>query len=188
MLNREHTARATAYTSVAKWLHWIMAALVAAMLFNGWSLDNYEGRALSAALSYHALGGFFVASLCGLRYLWRISHPPPELPVTSSRPQVIAAKVIHTTLYILMIVVPVTGLMTAVAHDVLVVVLGVIDLHDTFSFFGHDNSDLKRFIHAQAIHTFAGLIISHIGAALVHQFWVKDGVFRRILWEKSNDS
>ena len=75
-----------------------------------------------------------------------------------------------------------------VAHDVPVVVLGVIDLQDTFSFFGHDNSDLKRFIHAQTMHTFAGLIISHIGAALVHQFWVKDGLLRRILWEKSNDS
>ena len=184
MLKGEHTARATAYTSVAKWLHWIVAALVVAMLFYGWSLDNYEGEALSAALSYHALGGFLVASLCGLRYLWRTSHPPPELPATLSRPQVIAAKVIHSTLYILMIVVPVTGLMTAVAHDVPVVILGVIDLQDTFSFFGHDNFDLKRFIHAQAMHTFAGLIIGHIGAALVHQFWIKDGVLRRMLWEK----
>lgn len=162
---------AVSYTLLAKWLHWIMAFLLFGTIIYGWTFDDLKGQELSQALSYHAFVGFLIAALCVLRYSWRIYNPPPQLPMTLSRPQIIAATVIHNTLYVLMIVVPLTGLLTVVAHEVPVVVFGLLDLQHTFSFIGVDNFDFKRNLHEQSVHILEALIIGHIGAALVHQFW-----------------
>ena len=183
MLEHAGSVASSSYTSVARWLHWGTAILVISMVIFGWSLDGFEGQPLAQALSYHALGGFLIVSLTVLRYLWRVSHPIPALPSTISRPQAIAAKVIHLTLYVLMIIVPVTGLATAVAHDVPVVLIGGIDLQDTFAFLGHRSFEFRRFVHAQAMHILVALVFGHVGAALVHQFWFKDDIVRRMLRE-----
>jgi cytochrome b561 len=180
MTDSNFTSQNSAYTSVAKWLHWTMAVLIILMVGYGWSMDELEGSELSNALSYHALGGITVFILVVMRYLWRKFNPPPALSDGLSTAQKLAAKFIHITLYILMFLVPMTGLITAVAHNVEVVVLGTFDLQKIFSFLGYTAFDLKRAVHHNLMNLMLGLIIGHIGAAIVHRYWLKDTVVGRM--------
>lgn len=174
------------YSRIAITLHWAMAVLILCMVGFGWTLDDLSGTALSQSLSYHATGGILVATLLALRFMWRIGNPPPPSPETLSKSQRIASKYIHTTLYVLILLVPTTGLVTAVSHEVSVVIFGDVDLQNIFSFFGRDNFAIKRGIHANAVYLLLVLIIGHVAAALVHKFWFKDTIMDRMLFRKSS--
>lgn len=124
------------YTTTAKCLHWLIAILILLMVAYGWTLDDLQGTVLSESLSYHALGGILVLILLVIRLLWRIAHPPPELPSSISAIQRKVVKIVHILFYLLMLIVPITGLITAVAHEVPVVLLNNFDLQELFSFIG----------------------------------------------------
>lgn len=168
------------FTKVAQWLHWIMAALIFGMAIFGWTLDVRQDADLTNALSIHATGGLLIVGLLILRLLWRISNPPPILPDTISAPQKAAANFIHVSLYFLMLIVPITGLIAATAHNAEVSILWNLQLKELFSFLGHEDYALKRTIHANAIYLLVFLVLGHISAALVHQYWQKDGMLDRM--------
>lgn len=172
------------YTVTAKVLHWLMAIMIIAMLMTGWSLDDLDGADLSAALSTHATGGGLVLVLLVMRVLWRVAYPPPELPQSLTTMQKLAAGFIHVSLYVMLLLVPLTGLTAAVAHSENVVLLGGLNLQETFAFIGQNGFDIKREIHAQAMHVLLALIIGHVAAAVVHRVWLKDGIFERMTFQR----
>ena len=181
MLRQNNSKVSTAYTRGAKVLHWSIAILVILMIIHGWTLDDQQGAELSQSLGYHAFGGIMVFSLVMLRISWRIGYPPPPLPGTLTKRQKIAAHSVHISLYITMFLVPLTGFLAGIAHETPIIVADSIDIQRIFSFIGRDDFDLKREIHAQTMHILVALTIGHIGAALVHQFWLKDNLMSRML-------
>lgn len=169
------------YTRTAKIMHWLSAVLVIGVIGYGWSLDDLAGSALSEALSYHAFGGLLIMALTVLRVTWRIGHLPPDLPETVSETQRKSIKLVHRSFYALLILVPVTGLVAAVSHELPVVLFGKMDLTAAFSALSTEGFAVRRFVHVQAMHTLIALVLGHIAAALFHQFWLKDDVMRRML-------
>lgn len=130
------------YTRTAKVIHWLMAVLLILQVFMGWELDNQEGAELSESLAYHVQGGLLILGLLLLRLFWRIGNPPPALPDTMARSQKIAAKVIHGLFYVLMAVVPITGIILLSAYDS-PVMLGDIDFKAMLSPLGIENYVLR---------------------------------------------
>lgn len=123
------------YTKGAIWLHWLVAIGIFALLALGWymnelpkggdkvaSFDLFDlglytvtlSEAVSPRTFYfnlHKSIGLTVFFLIVLRVYWRFTHQPPAL--TSVKPwERILAHGTHHLLYVLMIVMPLTGLLT----------------------------------------------------------------------------
>lgn len=184
MPNQNGLNSRAAYTVFAKWLHWVMSAMILVMIILGWTMDGQKGVELAQSLSFHATGGILLFGFLILRISWRIGNPPSALPVSMSKRQRTAAHGVHIFLYVMMFLVPLTGLIAGVAHELPIVAVGGFNIQDAFSLLGREGFDLKREIHAQAMHILVALVIGHIGAAFMHQFWFKDGLMRRMLTER----
>src|ERR1700751_13415 len=94
----------------AKLLHWIAAMLILLLLGHGWWMTHFAPRPdrLAHYAGHAALGYDFLALLV-LRLLWRWSHSAPKLPADTPRWEQIAAHASRHGLYLLMLLVTVTG-------------------------------------------------------------------------------
>lgn len=153
------------YSPVQIVLHWTIAALVVFQLIFGESMGavvRAAHRNTTASpgdqqlASLHYWFGIAILALAGARLVVRLLEGAPP-PVGLSPLMARAAKLTHSLFYVLLILVPVTGL------------LGY--------YFGDPWGDL----HTWGKPAFIILIAMHASAALFHQFWVKDGTLRRML-------
>ncbi len=153
------------YSPVQIILHWTIAALVIFQLIFGESMGAVMRAARRHTIpspsdqtlaSLHYWVGIAVLVLVGVRLAVRlVQGAPPTVGLSPLAER--AAQVAHSLFYLLLILVPVTGL------------LGY--------YFGNPWGDL----HTLGKPAFIILIAIHASAALFHQFWVKDGTLRRML-------
>ncbi|MFL9610735.1 cytochrome b [Methylobacillus sp. Pita2] len=189
------------YTKVAITLHWLIAIAILFLFALGWymnelprggdkvtSIDLFDLGAYTWQLAeaatprtfyfnLHKSIGFTVLLLVGLRLYWRLMHRPPALPDSMKRWEKIVAHGIHHLLYLMMVLMPATGLLTTLyskygLHWFSVPVLP-----------GLDNAGLRDFF--VAAHEFSAAILItliglHIAAALKHQFIDKDNILKRM--------
>lgn len=179
-MDQHQNDQSMAYTSVARWLHWIMAVLIGLALFFGFPMDEQEGAELASSLARHSSAGILVFGFAVLRIFWRLGYPPTSLLTHVSKPQALAASAVHLALYGFMLGVPLTGMYAAAAHDLPVMSFWMFNLRDSVQFLGADNFETRRSVHTIAMDAFLLFLILHIGGALVHQFYFKDDVMRRI--------
>lgn len=99
------------YSTPAVLLHWLIALLIAFMAGLGWFMMTIEHTpAGDNALVLHKSIGLVVAVLVLLRILWRIGHRAEPLPPSVSPWQVHVSRWTQAVLYLLMLVVPLTGI------------------------------------------------------------------------------
>jgi cytochrome b561 len=174
------TEAKTGYDSVAKTLHWLIALAVLSMLIFGWQLDDMDDTERVEMIKFHSGLGLSVLVLMVLRVLWRLQHPPPELPPMMSRWQRCAAVCTHRAFYLLLILQPVLGTLLAMSVDYSVSPFGWIEF---FSWPSNipDRTAWLRILHSTNANIIALLALGHIGAALWHHYRKKDNVLRRML-------
>lgn len=169
------------YTRTAVALHWLVALLILAALPLGLYMTGLKLSPLKLQLySYHKWLGVTIFGLAILRVLWRLRHPAPPLPMSVPVWQQQAAGALHRLLYVLMLVLPVSGWLMSSAKGVQTVYLGLLPLPDLLS---KDDAlgELLGVVHVALAYTLAALACMHIGAALKHQFVDRDGVLARML-------
>ena len=94
---------------VTRVLHWGMMLLVIAMLALGMRLQDMQpGLANLWLYSLHKTLGFLVLTLILARIGWHLASPPPR-PIGPPGPAQWAARAAHWALYLLLIVIPLTG-------------------------------------------------------------------------------
>lgn len=171
------------YAKAAIWLHWITAILMLFILFYA---DDYirvpRGGSLAGwRPSAHASIGILIGLLALARLFWRMGNPPPALPGHMSRWTVLASHTVHRAFYGLMIAIPVTGLLA-------IVPFGDDRLNlDAVTFLGFlpvaimpDLGAWTIDMHALLSNVAQALVIVHVSAAMVHQFWKKDRLMDRM--------
>jgi len=173
--------RSKSYTVTAKLLHWVIAGVIIFNASLGWSLGDRVGMDLAIGLGLHAQAGVLMLALVVLRLLWRIAHPPPVLPSSITVLEQLLSQFTHYLMYLFMMLVPITGVLTAVSHEVPVWVTDNNDLRDLATYLGHGSFEFRRLIHANAVNILLSLTLLHVGAALWHQFWRRDGLIGRII-------
>jgi cytochrome b561 len=171
---------AARYDRVAVALHWIIAVLVLAQIGLGWFMvDLPKGSPeRSWFIALHKSIGITTAFLIALRVLWRLTHPAPPLPAWFPAWQARAAILTHRLLYACMIVMPVSGYLSASFTKYPMKYFGV-----PFPKAGWEDDFVNSIfngIHVGTSWLFVALLALHIGAGLRHLF-AGDGVFRRIL-------
>ncbi|MGV8937458.1 MAG: cytochrome b [Allorhizobium sp.] len=157
----------TGYTVSQRILHWGMALLI---FYNLLFTDGIEtfNRALHRGPSptaeqisdanIHAYVGFAILALAVLRLLLRFVQGAPPAPVAEPRVLKWAAKVGTVTFYLLFFAMPLTGI-AKYYFDV----------------------DLAGDIHADVLKVVLWVLIAaHVAAALVHQFYWKTDVVKRM--------
>lgn len=170
------------FTRTARFLHWGIAAMVFGNLFFGFTMDGKVGAELQDSLVWHTSAGVLVLVFVFAALVCRKIHSRPEYPSSISRVQKRLAGVTHGLLYILLLLVPLTGLITAAAHVEPVVVFGVWDLRSAAPVLSSEHFDLRLTVHWIAGSVLALLVIAHVAAALLHQFYYKDSITRRMTW------
>lgn len=170
------------YTRIAKWLHWLVAALILANLALGLTMVDMPGITPTKLryFNWHKWVGVTVFALVVLRLAWRTRHRPPALPDSMPRWERRAAAVSHAALYVLMFALPLSGYFYSLAVGFPVVYLGLLPLPVLIE----PNPALKEplvLLHHLLAWTMLLLLLVHVGAALKHRFVDHDDVLRRML-------
>ena len=175
-------SRAERYDGVAISFHWAIALLIVANVALAWSLDAFERDSpiQKQFLTIHKSIGVTILILAVLRLAWRSIHRPPPLPESLPPWQRRVADLSHWLLYVVLIVMPISGLIDAGAFSQPVHYFFLFTLP---AFIAH-NEPLGH--AAFAVHKATAVLLyillaAHAGAALHHHFVRKDDVLRRIL-------
>jgi len=165
----------TAYTTLAKTLHWTVATVLTFVFLSGFAADSASVPESSGALRAHLAFGLSVGALTILRLAAWLTFDRRPAPV--SHPVVLESVVARTT-HILLYIVPLGMVISGVA---------MVAVSDAAPVIFGGEGDLPRFetLPPRAAHGFGAslllaLLTFHIGAALWHQFVRRDGIMRRM--------
>ena len=173
--------RPASYTRTTVALHWLTALAILCAFPLGVYMHELQLSPRKLQLySYHKWIGMAVLLLTVLRLLWRLMHRPPPLPAAMPRWQQVSAQGMHHLLYLLLLLVPLSGWLRSSALGIPVVWLGLIPLPDLI---GKDQqlADLLKEVHESLNYTLLVLVLLHVAAALQHHFLERDGVLARML-------
>jgi cytochrome b561 len=159
----------------ARLLHWSMATLILTMLFIGVamvaSLADY-----GALVALHRPLGILILVLAVVRLANRWRHPPPPLPADLPAWQRQAAHASHIALYGLMLLMPLVGWAMLSAGRYPVALIGALVLPPILPPSPMLYAALRA-LHTGIAYALFGVILAHVGAALVHALIRQDGVF-----------
>lgn len=178
--------RPAAYSPVAKWLHWLVVALIAAQLTLGWLMPGARSTTPPDVLNnWHMSIGIIILAVIVIRALWRtvVGTPAPE---PGPRWQIAAAKAAHLLLYVLVFGLLFSGWANAVAHNWTITLfwrLPLPALLPASAAWVHTVGEL----HSTIVWVLLGLVGLHAAAALGHHFILGDNVLRRMLPARTND-
>jgi cytochrome b561 len=168
------------YNGGAIALHWLTAVLVVANLLLGLSMVPLpiSPRKLQWYLLHKSIGSTVFLLTCA-RLAWRWYRPAPP-PVAMPAWQRRGAATAHALLYVLLLLVPLSGWIYSSATGVQVLYLGLFPLPDLVS---KDKAlaETLRITHLTLNFALFSLICVHVAAALKHHFADRDNVLIRML-------
>lgn len=171
------------YSLVAIFLHWTIAALILFLLFPGEDLIKVPRGASMASWqpTAHASFGILVLILSLTRIAWKLTHKAPDLPLGMPRWQVIATHAVHGLFYVLIIVMPLTGWLALSPYGAERLDAEAVTFFKLFSLYSMPNlGEWTGSAHELSGKLMQLLLLLHVGAALKHQFWDRDGLLRRM--------
>ncbi len=161
-------------------IHWLVALVTVITVICGLVTVYADGAALTrSSLFFHQTIGFGIFLIMIFRTLWRVTHPAPPLPDETPRHQKIAAAATHILLYVTMFALTITGYTGLAARGRDITIAGLFDLPLIVPL------DRELSVTSQALHNYGqyilyALLALHVGAAIYHQFVLKDGLLRRM--------
>ena len=193
---------ATTYTTTAKLLHWLIAIAIFGMFALGWYMSELpkeapkqmaydlfdwgiytwqlaeEASPRTFYFNLHKSIGVTIFALILLRIFWRVTHKAPAMLASYKAWESKLASRVHRLLYLLMVALPLSGIIMAVASKYGIKWFGLEFIG------GLDNKPLREAF--KEVHEIAGVIILlviivHIVGALKHKFIDKDDTLNRML-------
>lgn len=180
MARTNQTPTPAKYAATTRLLHWLVALMVMAMIPVGVAMQT-EGlpRARQDLLFVlHKNGGVILLALVLLRLVLRALHRAPPLPASVPRWQMRVAGLTQAALYVLLLIMALSGYVRVAAGGFPVEMLEAIGMPPLVP-----RSDalagVAQNIHSSARFWLVALIALHIAAGLKH-LMQRDGVFARI--------
>lgn len=173
------------YSTPAIVLHWLVALLIfVAFPLGLYMADLPLSPEKLQLFSYHKWIGVTVFMLAGLRVVWRLTHTPPPLPASVAGWQRRASAIAHGLLYLLILVIPISGWLMSSAKGVQTVWFGVLPLPDLI---GKDKAlgHLLEEVHETLNYTLLALVVLHVAGALQHHFIERQPFLQRMGWNKT---
>ncbi|WP_454882939.1 cytochrome b [Sphingomonas oryzagri] len=163
------------FSGFARLLHWLMAAMILAMLFIGIGMVS-SVNAYGILVAIHRPLGAAILLLAAVRLVYRLAVPTPPLPAAMPGPMKLIAHLSHYALYALMFAVPLVGWAMLSAGAYSVELYGALRLPPILP------HDLPLYAGLRTAHTVLAILLfvtflAHLGAALLHALVFRDGVF-----------
>jgi cytochrome b561 len=167
--------------AVAQSLHWGMALLILAMFALGLAAENWPLSPTKFELFFwHKSIGILLLALVLARIAWRLANPAPALPPDATALERRAALAAHGALYLLMVLVPLSGWVVNSAANFPFAVFGVIPL-PPIAPAGKEVQALAETVHSTLVLMLAVLVAVHVAAALRHHLVKGNDVLTRML-------
>ncbi len=155
-----------------KWMHWLTALLVGLMLIAGQRFGGEMAESDRAfSLLAHSTLGVLVVALVLVRLACRFSGMARSPASALSPAQKTISRLVQGALYVLLLALPVTGFLTARAHELPVKVFGLVNISGG----GADSFERLRQVHETLTWLLIALLVLHIAAGLIHAV-KRDGV------------
>jgi cytochrome b561 len=159
-------------------LHWLMAAMVLAMLFIGVtmvsSVTNYHWL-----LAIHRPLGILVLLVVIIRFINRMRSTLPPFPATMSPAERRIAHLSELLLYSLMFILPLVGWGMLSAGNYPIVMFGAIHLPHILPANPMLFAALRK-THTILAYLLFAAFIGHLGAVLFHTLVLRDGLLGRM--------
>ena len=171
----------TRYNGVAQAFHWAVAILIAANFIIADIMEELP-RGLEKVEMYnlHKSIGLSILALVILRLIWRHMKPPPPLPEQISPLEALASKIGHALLYLVMLALPISGLVIALASAFPTVIFGLFQLPKVMEP-SEALADQAAWVHGLLTWVILALIGVHVLAAIKHEIADGHGFFLRML-------
>jgi cytochrome b561 len=175
--------KALRYSNVSVILHWLVAIMLLLALFMGSTVLSNTPNSDPAkidALKGHMIFGFLITFFMIIRLVVKIKTITPPKMVTANPMQDKIGVAVHHILYLLVIVLGLSGFGIAILAGIPDVINGVEGavLPVDFSEFA------PRIAHGIIAKLIMLVVALHVVAALYHQFVLKDSIFKRVMFGK----
>ncbi|USH02294.1 cytochrome b/b6 domain-containing protein [Grimontia kaedaensis] len=165
------------YDSLSRLLHWSMAAIIIYTTVAGYVMHLVVGTMAFDVLSVLNMSFATIGTvLFIMRWVWSYFRPKVESVNSTTTFEKNIAKFIHSVIYLLMF---------------LVFVSGYLMLKEPYWFFWLVKipnpvtdmviNDFFFFVHRASCAVLGIVVVMHIGAALYHQFWLRDNLLARLM-------
>jgi cytochrome b561 len=170
------------YDPVARAVHWGVAGLAVVVVALGLAIPGAprETGSRELLLLLHRSVGLLILALMVFRASWRLAHPPPPLPAGFPRIEALAAHADHALLYLLFLVMPLSGYLNAAAAGHWVSFFGLFAIPPLVP----ENPRLSQVaaaVHLTGQFVIYALVGVHVAAALMHRFVRRNGILERML-------
>ena len=181
-MSRSVSREEPGYGGVAKAMHWLIVALLAVQFAIGWSMPHIgRNTQPDTLINLHLSFGMLIGLLVVVRFAWRLMHPVAPLATAAPRWQERAAIATHHLLYVLLVLIPVLGWLSASGRNFPVSLFGSIGFpsllpvkHPWTGKIGDVHTVLSNYVLLAAV-------ALHVLAALYHHFVLKDRTLARML-------
>lgn len=172
----------THYGSVAKTLHWFLALALAAQFALGWYMTEltYYDPWYHDAPAIHKACGMLLWLIALLRILWAVYDRPPPLVDGMASWERLAAKASHSTLYLMTLLIPLSGYLISTAKGHGIDMFGLFEIPALFPATKQMEETAGRVHYVLAFGT-AFLVLAHVSAALKHHFIERDSTLKRMI-------
>lgn len=187
------------YGSGARFLHWITVLLVVV----AWTMGRFGEqlfdeaidalhKATATGFSIHLWAGLAVLAVAMLRFPWRIANPPPPPEVNELNRWLIfwtdpTARLTHYALYILLFLVPITGILLQFFEGHTLSLFGLAEVAPSVRATSR-LSHIVRGSHELLAYLLVVVSIFHATAAVLHHVVFRDKTLVRMMpWLRSDD-
>jgi len=175
------TNNPTQFALLSRILHWLMAAMLLAMLFIGVSMVTSLGN-YHRLVAIHRPLGIMILILAAIRLINRRFTKLPPFPPTMSAQERFAATASERLLYALMFVLPIVGWGMLSAGHYPIVMLGPLHLPPILPANPTLYSVLRK-AHTILAYLLFLTFLAHLSAVLFHTLIVRDRLLDRMaLW------
>lgn len=172
------------YTSVARWLHWLIALAVLGLIGSGLYAEELENSPFKLKIFFwHKSFGVLVLGLMVARLFWRLSHQPP-LALAESKFAQKAAEYGHIALYLLLFLMPVSGWVIQSAANYPFQVFDLFSLPAIVEP-SKATAEFAATIHGLTSKLLIALLLGHVVAVGLHRWMTKHDVWERMALSKT---
>lgn len=175
------------YSTLSKIFHWSLALAVISVIIAGNYMTDLPDSDESKFKIYdiHKAVGVIVLFVGVLSILWRWSNVLPVLPRDMNRGLVMLSRLVHYSLYILLLMTPITGVLMSIYGGYAVDVFGLFAIPAK-------QEPLKEFaglmhaVHVNLLYFWVFFIGIHVLGAFYHLLFHRDRILQRMLpWGKA---
>lgn len=172
------------YAPVHKFVHWLTAVIILGMIPVGIVMTEIGNGPLKNNLyELHKSFGIIVLALALLRVAVVLRYGLPAPEPTLSPLQRIVSRSVHYLIYALLFIAPLLGFIGTSMCCAPVNLFWMIPVPPSLPG-GFETAKFVLGLHTIATYSLAVLVATHVGAALLHTFVLRDGVIWRMLPEK----